>query len=56
LVVALQSAGIAASSPASLQIDSSQADARLIGLPIYTADGVLIKSAASNAMTHQGFT
>ena len=42
LVVALLAAGIAASSPASSQIDPSQADARLIGLPIYTADGVLI--------------
>jgi PRC-barrel domain len=38
----LLTAGIAAVYPASAEIDASQADARLIGMPIYTADGLLI--------------
>lgn len=39
---ALLAIAVAATNPAAAEIDSSQADARLIGLPIYTADGVLI--------------
>ena len=39
---ALLLVGITISSPASAEIDASQADARLIGMLIYTADGLLI--------------
>ena len=39
---ALLAGGIAAANPASAEIDASQADARLIGMPIYTSDGLLI--------------
>ena len=39
---ALLLVGITILSPASAEIDASQADARLIGMPIYTADGLLI--------------
>ena len=39
---ALLAVALAATSPALAEIDSSQADARLIGMPIYTSDGVLI--------------
>jgi PRC-barrel domain protein len=39
---ALLAAGITTVHPASAEIDASQADARLIGMPIYTADGLLI--------------
>jgi len=42
LVHALLAAAIGATNPAMAEIDSSQADARLIGMPIYTADGLLI--------------
>jgi sporulation protein YlmC with PRC-barrel domain len=40
--VALAAIAIATTSPAAAEIDVSQADARLIGMPIYTSDGILI--------------
>ena len=39
---ALLAIGIATTNHASAEIDVSQADAKLIGMPIYTSDGVLI--------------
>jgi sporulation protein YlmC with PRC-barrel domain len=33
---------VAITSPAAADIDASQADARLIGMPIYTSDGLLV--------------
>jgi sporulation protein YlmC with PRC-barrel domain len=39
---ALIAVAIATTAPAAAEIDASQADARLIGMPIYTSDGVLI--------------
>ena len=42
LHAALLAGGIAAANPAAAEIDASQADARLIGMPIYTSDGLLI--------------
>jgi PRC-barrel domain len=39
---ALLAVGIAITNPASAEIDTSQADARLIGMPIFTSDGLLI--------------
>lgn len=39
---ALLAIAIATTPHASAEIDASQADARLIGLPIYTSDGFLI--------------
>ena len=37
---------IATTNPVLAEIDASQADARLIGMPIYTYDGVLIGQVA----------
>jgi len=39
---ALLAVGIALTNPASAEIDTSQADARLIGMAIFTSDGLLI--------------
>ncbi|RPI47111.1 MAG: PRC-barrel domain containing protein [Hyphomicrobiaceae bacterium] len=39
---ALLAVGIATTNPASAEIDASQADARLIGMSIFTSDGLLI--------------
>jgi len=40
--IALIAGAAAVVSPASADIDASQADARLIGMPIFTSDGLLI--------------
>src|SRR5689334_23387111 len=42
LHAALLAAAIAQVPPAAADIDASLADARLVGMPIYTADGLLI--------------
>ena len=42
LHAALLAAAMATALPAAADIDASLADARLVGMPIYTADGVLI--------------
>jgi hypothetical protein len=42
LRTALLAIVIATTNHASAEIDASQADARLIGMPIYTSDGLLI--------------
>jgi hypothetical protein len=42
LLAALLAVAIATAPPAAADIDSSLADARLIGMPIYTSDGLLI--------------
>ena len=42
LHAALLAAAMATATPAAADIDASLADARLVGMPIYTADGLLI--------------
>jgi sporulation protein YlmC with PRC-barrel domain len=42
---------ITITNPVSAEIDASQADARLIGMPIYTYDGVLIGQVAGVEVT-----